>query len=60
MRKMVSGAMLVVAILAIGCGSKPAEEPVPAPETTPMVTPEPTPADTTAPAATDTTAAATH
>jgi len=58
MRKMLCGAMVVAMVLAVGCGSKPAEEPIPAPETTPVV--EEAPVDTTAVAPVDTTAAATH
>ncbi|MFA7329890.1 MAG: hypothetical protein WC326_02340 [Candidatus Delongbacteria bacterium] len=61
MRKTLCGALVVALVLAVGCGSKPAEEPVPTPE--PVVeTPAPVTVDTmaTAPATTDTTAAATH
>jgi len=60
MRKMLSGAMVVAMVLAVGCGSKPAEEPVPAPEPTPVVEEAPVTVDTTAVAPVDTTAAATH
>ena len=58
MRKTLCGALVVAALLAIGCGSKPAEEPA---ATTPeATTPAPVTVDTTAvaPATTDTTAAA--
>lgn len=62
MRKTLCGALVVAALLAIGCGSKPAEEPT---TTTPepvATTPAPATVDTTAvaPATTDTTAAATN
>jgi hypothetical protein len=59
MRKMLCGAMVVAMVLAVGCGSKPAEEPVPA-EPTPVVEEAPVTVDTTAVAPVDTTAAATH